>query len=225
MSLVPEVNGRFQLENSRCEADRRFANHREMQKSVYTHTCISPPWNRSFSRSSPIRRAAGSWRRSGPGSAPYTRSWKPWTFTSRASRGTSASCTRRGSCACGRKGKSAFIRCAPSHSASWTNGCDSTAACGRPASTGSARSSIDDRGRGPENAGRYTHDQQQEDTESQGREHRAKDHHVPDVQRPGRGSCEALCLDLQEFKDHQPGPRGGGRSDHDGAGAERDVRT
>src|SRR2546425_342978 len=153
MSLVPEVNGRFQLENSRCEADRRFANHREMQKSVYTHACISPPWNRSFSRSSPIRRAAGSWRRSGPGSAPYTRSWKPWTFTSRASRGTSASCMRRGSCVCGQRGKSAFIRCAPSHSASWTNGCDSTAACGRPASTGSARSSIGDRRCGQENAG------------------------------------------------------------------------
>src|SRR5712691_3158803 len=225
MSLVPEVNGRFQLQNSRCEADRRVANHREMQKSVYTQACISPPWNPSFSRSSPIRRAAGSWRRSGPGSAPYTRSSKPWTFTSPASRGTSASCMRRGSCAPGRKGKSAFIRCAPSHSASWTNGCDSTAACGRPASTGSARSSIGDRRCGQENAGRHTHDEQQEDRGGQGGEHRAKDHHVSDVQRSGRGGREALRLDLQEFQDHQHGPRGGGRSDRERQGAERDVRT
>src|SRR2546426_3049732 len=225
MSLVLEVNGCIQTENPLWAAASWLAVYQEMQKSVYTHTCIHLPWNPSYSRSSPIRPAAGSWRRSGPASAPCTRSWKPWSSSNRASRGIFASFTRRGSGACGRRGKSASIGCARGHSAGWTNGCDSTAACGRPASTGSTRNSIDDKGRGPENAGRYTHDQQQEDAESQGREHRAKDHHVPDVQRPGRGGCEALCLDLQEFKDHQPGPRGGGRSDHDGAGAERDVRT
>src|SRR6266581_1999157 len=157
----------FPNRNSPSAALRNLAIAREMQKSVYTHMCIHPAWNPSYSRSSPIRRVVGSWRRSGQASAPCTRSWKPWTFSSRASRGTFASSTRQGSCACGRRGKSASTRCARSHSASSTNGCDNTAACGRPASTGSAPSSIDDRRRGQENAGRRTHDKQPEGGEEQ----------------------------------------------------------
>src|SRR3989441_908010 len=215
----------FPNRNSPSAAVKILPIAREMQKSVYTHTCIHPACNLSYSRSSPIRRVVGSWRRSGQASAPCTRSWKPWTFSNRASRGTFASFTRQGSCACGRRGKSASTRCARSHSASWTNGCDNTAACGRPASTGSAPSSIGDRRRGQENAGRRTHDKQPEDREGQGGEHRAKDHHVPDIQRSGRGSREALCLDLQELQDPRAGARGGGRSDRERAGAERDVRT
>src|SRR2546422_3122654 len=163
MSLVLEVDGRFQTENQPRRGRKELAKHLVMQKSVYTHTCIHPAWNPSYSRSSPIRRVVGSWRRSGQASAPCTPSWKPWTFSNRASRGTCASSTRQGSCACGRRAKSASTRCARSHSASWTNGCDNTAACGKPASTGSAPNSIDDRRRGQENAGRRTHDKQPED--------------------------------------------------------------
>src|SRR2546427_7701726 len=225
MSLVLRVDGRFRIETLPPRLQETLAIAREMQKSVYTHTCIHPAWNPSYSRSSPIRRVVGSWRRSGQASTPCTPSWKPWTFSNRASRGTCASSTRQGSCACGRKGKSASTRCARSHSASWTNGCDNTAACGKPASTGSAPNSIDDRRRGQENAGRRTHDKQPEDGEWQRGEHREKNHHVPDIQRSGRGSREALCLDFQELQDPWHGARGGGRSDRERAGAERDVRT
>src|SRR5881628_2229790 len=167
MSLVLQVDGRSKPKLSVCGCGS-LARHLEMQKSVYTHTCIHRAWNPSYSKSSPIRRVAGSWRRSGRASAPCTRSWKPWTFSNRGSRGTSASSTRQGSSACGRRGKSASTRCARSHSASWTNGCDNTAACGRPASTGLAPSSIDGRRREQENTGRHTHDKQPEDGEGQG---------------------------------------------------------
>src|SRR5438094_7327732 len=215
----------FPNRNSPSAAARNLAIAREMQKSVYTHTCMHPAWNLSYSRSSPIRRVVGSWRRSGQASAPCTPSWKPWTFSNRASRGTFASSTRQGSCACGRRAKSASTRCARSHSASWTNGCDNTAACGRPASTGSAPNSINGRRLGQETAGRLKQDKQPEDGEWQRGEHRAKNHHVPDIQRSGRGSREAICLDIQELQGPRAGARGGGRSDRERAGAERDVRT
>src|SRR2546427_12900975 len=215
----------FPNRNPPSTAARNLAIAREMQKSVYTHTCIHPAWNLSYSRSSPIRRVVGSWRRSGQASAPCTPSWKLWTFSNRAAGGTLASSMKQVSCACARRGKSASTRCARSHSASWTNGCDNTAACGRPASTGSAPSSIDDRRRGQENAGRRTHDKQPEDGEWQRGEHRAKNHHVPDIQRSGRGRRERLYLDFQELQDPWHGARGGGRSDRERAGAQRDVRT
>src|SRR3989441_4239437 len=107
MSLVLEVDGRFQTENQPHRGRKELAKHLVMQKSVYTHTCIDPAWNPSYSRSLPIRHVAGSWKRSGRASAPCTCSWKPWTSSNRASRGTSASFMKQGSCACERRGKKA----------------------------------------------------------------------------------------------------------------------
>src|SRR3989449_11566448 len=105
MSLVLEVDGRFQTENQPHRGRKERAKHLVMQKSVYTHTCIHPAWNPSYSRSLPIRHVAGSWKRSGRASAPCTCSWKPWTSSNRASRGTSASFMKQGSCACERRGE------------------------------------------------------------------------------------------------------------------------
>src|SRR3989442_6618162 len=55
----------FPNRNSPSAAVKNLAIAREMQKSVYTYTCIHPACNLSYSRSSPIRRVVGSWRRSG----------------------------------------------------------------------------------------------------------------------------------------------------------------